>query len=148
MNIMLNHKGFTLIELMVVVVIIGILAAIALPNFLSMQDRAKEAEVKSNCHAIQLAVEGHKVLNAGNKPALANIIIEARMKNPYISANTGVAAVTAENLPAIPAFNSNSGIVKGQVGYTQDMGGTSGNPYIITGTGKNIIYVIVLSEGG
>lgn len=145
---MLNTKGFTLIELMVVVVIIGILAAIALPNFLSMQDRAKEAEVKSNAHAIQLVVEGYKVLNAGNKPSIASVTVEARMKNPYIAANTGTAAVTTENLPSIPAFNSNSGIARGQVGYTQDMGGTAGSPYIITGTGKNLIYVFILSEGG
>ena len=143
-----NEYGFTLIELMVVVVIIGILAAIALPNFLSMQDRAKEAEVKSNAHAIQLAVEGYKVLNVGFKPTLANIVIEAKMKNPYISANTGPAAVTVENLPAMPALNTNTPTSMGQVGYTQDMGGIFGSPYIITGIGKRQTYVFILSEGG
>jgi prepilin-type N-terminal cleavage/methylation domain-containing protein len=53
----MTRKGFTLIELLVVIVIIGILVAIALPNFIKIKDKAKEAEVKQNCHAIQLALE-------------------------------------------------------------------------------------------
>ena len=41
------EKGFTLVELMIVIVIVGILSAVALPNFLSQTDRAKATEAKS-----------------------------------------------------------------------------------------------------
>ena len=45
-------KGFTLIELMIVVAIIGILAAIAIPNFIRFQARSKQSEVKTNLKAL------------------------------------------------------------------------------------------------
>ena len=46
------QKGFTLIELMIVVAIIGILAAIAIPNFLRFQAKSKQSEAKTNLGGI------------------------------------------------------------------------------------------------
>lgn len=55
--------GFTLIELLVVITIIGILAAIALPNYIKAKNKAKEAEVKANCHTIQISLERYMTDN-------------------------------------------------------------------------------------
>ena len=54
-----NQKGFTLIELMIVVAIIGILAAIAIPNFLNYQCKAKQSEAKANLGSIALCEEAY-----------------------------------------------------------------------------------------
>ena len=55
-----SNKGFTLIELMIVVAIIGILAAIAIPNFLRYQLKSKSSEGKVNIAAISTAQESFR----------------------------------------------------------------------------------------
>ena len=60
---MKNKKGFTLIELMIVVAIIGILAALAIPDFMKMLAKSKQSEAKTNLGAIftgQVAYHGEK----------------------------------------------------------------------------------------
>lgn len=64
-----KEKGFTLIELMIVVAIIGILAAVAIPKFADLIDKAKEAKTKGNLAAIRSAISIYYGSTEGEPPA-------------------------------------------------------------------------------
>ncbi len=64
----MNPRGFTLIELLIVVAIIGILAAIAVPNFLNAQLRAQIAKCKSEMRSFKDAYSMYELDNGGPPP--------------------------------------------------------------------------------
>jgi type IV pilus assembly protein PilA len=127
-----SDKGFTLIELMIVVVIIGILAAIAIPNFIAMQDRAKEGSVKANMHTLQLAAEDYGVQNDGVYCDVATAAgaagLSARLpgnfKNPF-----GGATVIEDR----GSFAADPGTTRGLSSYADS---ASGLTYNVKGVGK------------
>lgn len=84
----LSPKGFSLVELMLVVVIIGIVTSIAMPNYFAMQARAREAEVIALGHTVQLAVEDRAARHDGIYSDQAADIVpllpgSGLLKNPF-----------------------------------------------------------------
>ena len=61
----MKKKGFTLVELMIVIVIIGILAAVAIPKFADMVDKSKEGSTKAQLMAIRGALNVYYSDNEG-----------------------------------------------------------------------------------
>ena len=79
----LPEQGFTLIELMIVVAIIGLLAALAIPNFIRFQAKARQSEARVNLKSVYTSEKGYYADKQTYYDVLSVIGFEPEMNNRY-----------------------------------------------------------------
>jgi type IV pilus assembly protein PilA len=98
-KILRNKKGFTLIELMIVVAIIGILAAIAIPNFMNYQCKARQSEAKTSLGTVRTLQEAYLAEYGSYGSTAGNIGFgmkgDTKYKTPTIVVNGTAGSYTA-----------------------------------------------------
>jgi prepilin-type N-terminal cleavage/methylation domain-containing protein len=157
---MKQRKGFTLIELMIVIAIIIILAAIAIPNYLRMTDRARRARVAGDFASLATAVEAYSV----DWGKYVTVTTAEKFGKPIDGTASGMVSVTAIELtgtkglvfPNVDTVNFQN--AKGKTTLTGEDGGIEYfkagtiqamyNPFVPTGTDTGSGYYYVSDATG
>lgn len=106
---MKKRKGFTLIELMIVIAIIIILAAIAIPNYLRMTDRARRSRVAGDFTSLATAIEAYSV-DWGNYPKMTVTAFgKADPATNFVLEIAGTGASPLQNIPANTTLTGEAG---------------------------------------
>jgi type IV pilus assembly protein PilA len=152
-----NNKGFTLIELMIAIAIIGILALVLIPKVAGLKDNARTAGLDTNMRvALSLAegmVDSYTADDAGARAletALATKIGLQGIQNPFTKANTVANAVPAAGncafaYTAAAATQEPSDDATGSTGLAP---GTATFPADALGNYKGVIYFDAFVSGG
>ena len=123
-----SKKGFTLIELMVVVAIIAVLALLGLRMYTTQQDKAKEAIVKANAGSVQVTIQTALVDVALSTNAAALALGDLSvLQNPFTK-TTGAVALGA-------VYTGLTGVLADEGMVSVDLSGSS-TIFVITSYGK------------
>lgn len=124
-----RENGFTLVELMVVMLIIGVLAAIAIPSFIASIKNAKEAVLKEDLHVLRNAIDSYTMDKAKAPQSLDDLVqtgyLKTIPKDPMTHSTETWVTSTDDTLQSID--QTDPGVNDVHSG-SQDVG-TDGQPY-------------------
>jgi type IV pilus assembly protein PilA len=124
-----SESGFTLVELLVVMLIIGLLAAIAIPAFFNQRDKARDAEAKSAVKTAQTAMETYATDTTNGQYTGATVLLLQGIE-PSLAGANGLALSDQANVAVVPGANS----------YAVSVLSDAGNRFSIERTGGTTRY--------
>ena len=108
---MVVKRGFTLIELMVVIIIIGVLTSIGIANYIRVAEKARIASLMANMHTIQVEVELFGIDSLVYPASASQIvsILPRNLLNPYDKSFPPLQDRAESDIPGVVEYYVNSG---------------------------------------
>ena len=124
-----GEAGFTLVELMIVMLIIGVLAAIAIPSYVASMKSAKEAVLKEDLHVMRQAIDSYTMDKEKAPESLDDLVQSGYLKvipnDPMTHTNSTWVTANDDTLMSVDQTASGIGDVHSGSGEM----GTNGQPY-------------------